>query len=124
VISATKQDSATDYVLRILTIGWLSIPSFWLGTVLIVFPATWWGYSPPVGYVDFVDDPLKNLEQLYLPAIALGVGLSASLARVTRSELEVLRRTTSGQRVRRSRGAQVILRHGLKNAMIPVITLF
>ena len=94
--------------------------------MLIVFPAKWWGYSPPIGYVDFWDDPLKNLEQLYLPAIALGLALSASLARVTRSSmLEVLRQDYI--RTARAKGLNapmIVIRHALKNAMIPVITLF
>ena len=126
VISAVKQDSPIDYVLRFLTIGWLSIPSFWLGTMLIVFPARWWGYSPPVGYVDFWKDPLKNLHQLYLPAIALGLALSASLARLTRSSmLEVLRQDYI--RTARAKGLKertMVFRHALRNALIPVITLF
>lgn len=126
IISAVRQDSVIDYVLRVLSIGWLSIPSFWLGTMLIVFPAQWWGYTPPVGYVDLWDDPLKNLEQLYLPAISLGLALSASLARVTRSAmLEVLRQDYI--RTSRAKGLGerlVILRHALRNAMIPVVTLF
>ncbi len=126
IISAVKQDSISDYILRVLSIGWLSIPSFWLGTMLIVFPAKWWGYAPPVGYVDIWEDPLKNLEQLYLPAISLGLALSASLARVTRSAmLEVLRQDYI--RTSRAKGLGerlVITRHALRNAMIPVITLF
>lgn len=126
IISAIKQDKAADYGLRFLTIGWLSIPSFWLGTMLIVFPAKWWNYSPPIGYVDLWDDPLKNLEQLYLPAIALGIALSASLARITRSSmLEVLRQDYI--RTARSKGLaerMVVIRHALRNAMIPVTTLF
>lgn len=126
IVSAARQDSLADYGLRFLTIGWLSIPSFWLGTVLIVFPAKWWGYSPPVGYVDIWDDPLKNLEQLYLPAIALGLALSASLARITRSSmLEVLRQDYI--RTARAKGLRerlVVIRHALRNAMIPVTTLF
>ncbi len=126
VASAIRQDSVTDYGLRFLTIGWLSIPSFWLGTMLIIFPAKWWNYSPPVGYVDIWQDPLKNLEQLYLPAIALGLGLSASLARVMRSAmLEVFRQDYV--RTARAKGLRervVVARHTLKNAMIPVVTLF
>lgn len=126
IISAVRQDTPIDYVLRLLSIGWLSIPSFWLGTMLIIFPSNWWGYSPPIGYVDFWEDPLRNLEQIYLPAIALGIGLSASLARITRSAmLEVLRQDFV--RTARAKGLAeraVILRHGLKNAMIPVVTLF
>ena len=126
VISAVKQDSGIDYLLRLLTIGWLSIPAFWLGTMLVVFPAKWWGYSPPPGYVDFWDNPVKNLEQLYLPAIALGLALSASLARVTRSSmLEVLRQDFI--RTGRAKGLAertVVIRHALRNALIPVTTLF
>lgn len=126
VISAVKQDRFADYGLRFLTIGWLSIPSFWLGTMLIVFPAKWWNYTPPVGYVNIWADPLKNLEQLYLPAISLGLALSASLARITRSSmLEVLRQDYI--RTARAKGLKdnaVVIRHALRNAMIPVTTLF
>ena len=126
VISAMRQDGPLDYILRFSTIGWLSIPAFWLGTMLIVFPAKWWGYAPPVGYVEVWEDPFKNLQQLYLPAFALGLALSASLARITRSSmLEVLRQDYI--RTARAKGLQdraVVVRHALKNAMIPVITLF
>ena len=126
IISAVRQDGPVDYVLRLLTIGWLSVPAFWLGTMLIIFPAKWWGYSPPVGYTDFWHDPLKNLHQLYLPAIALGLALSASLARITRSAmLDVLRQDYV--RTARAKGLTertLVVRHALRNAMIPVITLF
>ncbi len=126
VYSAVKQDKTPDYLIRFISIGWLSIPGFWLGTMLIVFPAKWWGYSPPIGYVDFWHDPFKNLEQLYLPAIALGLALSASLARVTRSSmLEVLRQDyIRTARAKGLGGTMIVTRHALKNAMIPVITLF
>ena len=126
VITAMRQDTPLDYLLRFTTIGWLSVPAFFVGTLLLVFPAKWWGYGPPPGYVEIWDDPLKNLEQLYLPAFALGLALSASLARVTRSSmLEVLRQDYI--RTARAKGLTdriVVLRHALKNAMIPVITLF
>ncbi|HWO72796.1 MAG TPA: ABC transporter permease [Dehalococcoidia bacterium] len=125
VYSAVKQDKPPDFLLRGITIGWLSMPSFWVGTMLITFPAKWWGYSPPVGYVNLWVDPLKNLEQLYLPAISLGLALSASLARLTRSSmLEVLRQDYV--RTARAKGLHervVLSKHALKNAMLPVITL-
>ena len=125
VYSALKQDKLPDISLRFLTIGWLSMPSFWIGTMLITFPAKWWGYSPPVGYVQIWDDPLKNLEQIYLPAFALGLALSATLARLTRSSmLEILRQDYV--RTARAKGLQervVLSKHALKNAMLPVITL-
>jgi peptide/nickel transport system permease protein len=126
IISAVKQDGAADYSLRFLTIGWLSIPSFWVGTMLIVFPAKWWGYTPPIGYVDIWENPLKNIEQLYLPAFALGLALSASLARVTRSSmLEVLRQDyIRTARAKGLRDRMVIVRHALRNSLIPVTTLF
>lgn len=126
VTSAIKQDGPLDYLLRFTSIGWLSVPSFWLATMLIIWPAKWWGYAPPVGYVNLWEDPLKNLEQLYLPAIALGLALSASLARVTRSAmLEVLRQDYI--RTARAKGLNeraIVIKHALQNAMIPVITLF
>lgn len=124
VYSALKQDKLPDIVLRGLAIGWLSMPSFWVGTLLITFPAKWWGYATPVGYVHFWQDPMKNLEQLYLPAIALGLALSAILARFTRSAmLEELRQDYV--RTARAKGLRervVISRHALKNAMVQVIT--
>ncbi|HLG10470.1 MAG TPA: ABC transporter permease [Dehalococcoidia bacterium] len=124
VYSALKQDKLPDVVLRGLAIGWLSMPSFWVGTLLITFPAKWWGYATPVGYVHFWQDPVKNLEQLYLPAIALGLALSAILARFTRSAmLEELRQDYV--RTARAKGLRervVISRHALKNAMVQVIT--
>jgi peptide/nickel transport system permease protein len=126
VYSALKQDQLPDYALRLMTIGWLSMPAFWVATMLITFPAKWWGYSPPVGYAHLWQDPLKNLEQLYLPAISLGLALSASLARLTRSSmLEVLRQDfVRTARAKGLRDRVVMYRHALKNAMLPVITLF
>jgi peptide/nickel transport system permease protein len=100
------------------------MPSFWIGTMLITFPSKWFDYSPPVGFVQFWEDPLTNLEQLYLPAISLGLALSAILTRLTRSSmLEVLRQDYV--RTARSKGLQervVLSKHALKNAMLPVIT--
>jgi peptide/nickel transport system permease protein len=125
VYSALKQDKFQDVGLRVLTVGWLAMPSFWVGSMLITLPAKWWHYSPPTPYVQFWEDPLTNLEQMYLPAIALGLALSAILARVTRSAmLEVLRQDYI--RTARAKGLaeKVILsRHALKNAMLPVVTL-
>ncbi|HWO72452.1 MAG TPA: ABC transporter permease [Dehalococcoidia bacterium] len=124
VYSALKQDSLADITLRSVAIGWLSLPSFWVGTLLITFPAKWWGYAPPVGYVHFWQAPLTNLEQLAMPAISLGLALSAILARFTRSAmLEELRQDYI--RTARAKGLHervVISRHALRNAMMQVIT--
>lgn len=125
VISALKQDRMPDIAGRFLTIGWLSMPSFWVGTMLITFPAIWWGYATPVPYVEFWESPITNLEQVYLPVIALALALSAAIARLTRSSmLEVLRQDYV--RTARAKGLHervVLSKHALKNAMLPVITL-
>jgi peptide/nickel transport system permease protein len=126
VYSAVHQDKLGDHALRLATIGWLSMPGFWVATLLITYPAKWWGYAPPLGYTEVWEDPLTNLEQLYMPAIALGLALMGSLARLTRSTmLEVLRQNYIW--TARSKGLReltVLVRHALKNAIIPVITLF
>jgi peptide/nickel transport system permease protein len=126
VASALKQKKFLDYALRFVAVGWLSIPSFWVGTLLVTFPAIWWNYAPPVGYTNFWDDPLRNLQQMYLPTIAIGLGISAAMARLTRSSmLEVLREDYV--RTARAKGLAnraVVYRHALRNALMPVVTLF
>jgi peptide/nickel transport system permease protein len=125
VYSALQRDKAGDYILRILTIGWLSMPSFWIATLLITFPAQWWGYAPPVAYQSFFDAPLVNLEKLFLPALSLSLTLAGGIARITRSTMpEVLRQDYI--RTARAKGLTervVLSRHALKNAMLPVITV-
>jgi peptide/nickel transport system permease protein len=125
VYSALRQDKAADYILRVLTIGWLSMPSFWIATLLITFPAKWWGYAAPVAYQSFFSDPLNNIEKLLLPALSLSLTLAGGVARITRSTmLEVLRQDYI--RTARAKGLNervVLSRHALKNAMLPVITV-
>jgi len=125
VYSALHRDKVSDYVLRVMTIGWLSMPSFWVATLLVTFPAKWWGYAPPVTYESLFADPLSNLEKLFLPALSLSLTLSGVLARITRSTmLEILRQDYV--RTARAKGLNervVLARHALKNAMLPVITL-
>ena len=125
ILSAIRQDSWSDYLGRSFSILMLSIPGFWLGTIVMVFPAIWWGVSPEVRYLPFREDPLGNLWQLALPAIILGTSLSAVTMRMTRTMmLEVLRQDyirTAWAKGQSERG--VILRHALRNALIPVVTL-
>jgi peptide/nickel transport system permease protein len=125
ITSAIYQNRWPDNLLRLVMIGWLSIPSFGVATVLITFPAKWWGYGPPIGYANFWVDPVKNLEQLYLPAISIGLALSAGIARFTRSALlDVLRQDyIRTARAKGLTGRTVILRHALKNGILPVVTL-
>jgi peptide/nickel transport system permease protein len=123
--SALRQDTAGDYVGRSFSILLLAVPSFWLGTVVMVFPSIWWGWSPEVHYTRFFDDPLQNLKNMAVPAIVLGAGLSAVTMRLMRTMmLEVLRQDYI--RTAWAKGLPerlVVLRHALRNALVPVITL-
>ncbi|MCT9074124.1 ABC transporter permease [Cupriavidus gilardii] len=125
VLSAIRQDSAADYVARSFSILMLAVPSFWLGTMVMVFPSVWWGWSPEVRYVPFRENPLQHLQQMLVPAIVLGMALSAITMRMTRTMmLEVLRQDYI--RTAWAKGLNermVILRHALRNALIPVVTL-
>jgi peptide/nickel transport system permease protein len=125
VYSAIRQDSAGDYLTRSFSILMLAVPSFWLGTLVMVFPSIWWGWSPELSYVSFRVAPLKNLGQMIVPAVILGTSLSAVTMRLTRTMmLEVLRqdyiRTAWAKGL--SEGP-VVARHALRNALIPVVTL-
>jgi len=126
ILSAVKQDTLWDYLGRSLSITALSIPTFWLGTLAVVLPAIWFKWVPPVTYRPLWEDPWTNLRQFWLPAIVVGASASAAMMRMTRSALlEVLRqdyiRTAQAKGMR---SGTVILRHALKNALIPVVTLF
>ena len=125
IYSAVRQDTAGDYLTRSFSILMLAIPSFWLGTLVMVFPSIWWGWSPEIQYVSFRVAPLRNLSQMMIPAVILGTSLSAVTMRLTRTMmLEVLRqdyiRTAWAKGL--SEGP-VIARHALRNALIPVVTL-
>ena len=123
--SAMRQDTAGDYVGRSFSILMLAVPSFWMGTMVMVFPSIWWGWSPEVKFVAFRQDPLHNLSQMILPAIILGTSLSAVTMRLTRTMmLEVLRQDYI--RTAWAKGLSerlVVARHALRNALIPVVTL-
>ena len=125
VYSAMRQDTAGDLVARSFSILLLAVPSFWVGTMVMVFPSICWGWSPEVNYVNFTDDPLQNLKQMIVPAIVLGMSLSAVTMRMTRTMmLEVLRHDYI--RTAWAKGLPerlVVLRHALRNALIPVVTL-
>jgi peptide/nickel transport system permease protein len=125
IISAIRQDSLLDYALRSLSVGMLAIPGYWIATLVIVYGALWFGWTPPITYIRFSDDPWGNIRQFLVPALLLGITGSASLMRLTRTTmLEVLRQDYI--RTAWSKGLReqvVIVRHALRNAMIPVITL-
>jgi len=125
VLSATRQDTPSDYLGRVVAVSGLSLPDFWLGTLVITFAAIWFQWIPPIGYASFWDDPVKNLQQFLLPAAVLGFRLSAATMRMTRSTvLEVLREDyVRTARAKGLGGRVVVYKHALKNALIPVVTI-
>src|ERR1700687_2318926 len=125
VLSATRQDSAADYVGRVVAVSGLSFPDFWLGTLVITFAAIWFHWIPAIGYVSFWESPLRSLQRFRRPAPGAGFRLSAATMRMTRSTvLEVLRedyvRTAWAKGLE---GRIVVYKHALKNALIPVGTI-
>jgi peptide/nickel transport system permease protein len=125
VISAVRQDTRLDYALRVFSLAGLSMPSFWLGMVIILGLVAWIGWIPPVTYVRMSENFWLHAVQFMLPALAVGYRSSALIMRITRSSLlEVLRedyvRTASAKgQTRRA----VIWHHALKNAILPVVTV-
>jgi peptide/nickel transport system permease protein len=125
VLSATRQDTTSDYVGRVVAVSGLSLPDFWLATLVITFAAIWFHWIPPIGYASFWESPWQNLQQFMLPAAVLGYRLSSATMRMTRSTvLEVLRedyvRTAWAKGLA---GRIVVYKHALKNALIPVVTI-
>ena len=122
VVSATRQDTLRDYVARSAAILGLSVPGFWLATLVIVLPAMWWGWRPVSGFVEFSQDPVGHVTQFLLPALILGIASAAALMRLTRGMLlEVLRQDYV--RTAWAKGLAervVVLKHSLRNAVIPV----
>jgi len=125
VYSGMRQDTAGDYIGRSFAILCISIPSFWLGTMVVVYPSVWWGWSPSLDYFSFTEEPIENLKQFIIPAIILGMSLCGVTMRMMRTMvLEVLRQDyirTAWAKGLRER--VVVLSHVLKNALIPVITI-
>lgn len=126
ILSAIRQDTWLDYVLRFFAIFWLGVPSFFVGVLLLYFLSRWAHWSPPItDYQDFFENPWMNLQAMVLPAVAGGLAAGAIIMRFLRSQLlEVLRQDyvrTAWAKGLRERA--VIMRHALKNALIPVLTV-
>jgi peptide/nickel transport system permease protein len=125
ILAAMRQDTMQDYAARSLAIGGLSVPGFWLATLVVVLPSIWWGWTPPIQFIPFREAPLPHLGQFLLPALILGFASAASVMRLTRAQmLEVLRQDYV--RTAWSKGLRervVVLKHALKNAIIPVVTI-
>lgn len=125
VVSAVRRDSASDYASRVAGLIGISIPSFWLATLLLLFTSRVFGWVPPLAYTSFFDDPLTNLSQFALPAISISVFTLAIVMRMVRATmLEVL--SQDYVRTARAKGVKqrlVVYRHALRNALIPVVTI-
>ena len=125
IYSAIRQDGVGDYVGRSVAILAISVPHFWLGIMVMLYPSIYWGWSPPIEYVPLTEDPVANIKMMLIPAAILAMILAGQVMRMTRTMmLEALRqdyvRTAYAKGLRER---TVIMRHAVKNAMIPVITL-
>jgi len=125
IYSAVRQDTIGDYAGRSFAVFCIAVPGFWLATMVLVFPSIWWGWSPQIRYIPFLEDPAGNLGQFLIPAIIMGMMLSGTTMRMTRTMmLEMLRqdyiRTAWAKGLRES---TVVLKHALRNAFIPVVTI-
>ena len=125
IYSAIRQDTVADYAGRTAAIIGLATPNFWLATMVMLFPALWWGWSPPLELVPFRDDPLGHVGMFLIPSLILGTASSAFTMRMTRTMmLEVLRQDYI--RTAWSKGLKervVVIGHAVKNALIPVVTI-
>ena len=125
VFSAIRQDSVADYLGRTVAILFMAVPSFWVATIIMIYPSIWWKWSPSLDLVPFMDNPLGNLKVFLIPSFLLGMAMAGDNMRMTRTMmLEVLRQDYI--RTAYSKGLRegvVVLRHALKNALIPVVTL-
>ena len=125
IYSAIRQDTLADYAGRSLAIIGLATPNFWLAIMVMISPTIWWGWTPPLEYIPFSEDPLGNLWGFFIPSLILGTASAAATMRMMRTMmLEVLRQDYI--RTAWSKGLRervVIIRHTLKNALIPVVTL-
>ncbi len=125
IVSALRPNSLADNVSRFFSILFLAIPGFWLGMLIVLASLFWFGYRPPLAGVSLVADPLANLQIVVGPAVVLGLGQAAYIARMARSSLlEVVREDyVRTARAKGLSGRLVISLHALPNALLPVITL-
>jgi len=125
IVMALRQDTWVDYLLRIVSLGGISIPSFWFATMILVVGLYFFSWSPRLDYISFPENPIENIKMFILPAVTLGWVTSATKSRMMRSSmLEVLRQDYI--RTAHAKGLRyyvVVIRHALKNALLPVITI-
>ncbi|MBB4041737.1 peptide/nickel transport system permease protein [Microvirga flocculans] len=125
IISAVKKGTTVDYTANVIALSGLSIPNFWLGIMLIMLISVRWKLLPASGYVPPTEDLWLNIKTMLMPAFVLGTGLAASLMRHTRSAMLGVMRSDY-IRTARAKGLlsrKVILKHALRNALVPIVTL-
>ena len=125
ITSAVKAESGIDYIARLVAVAGIAVPGFVTVTLLFVMPSVWFKWSPPVPYVQLWENPLQNFQQVILPTVSLAFALSAIKARLIRSTLlnvlgEDYVRTAFAKGLN---DRTVILRHALRNALLPVVTV-
>lgn len=125
VISAVKQNTWIDNLVRVITVGGLAMPSFLVAVTMFSLLILFFNWIPPLGYRSIFEDPVQNLKQIIAPVLILGFGAGASISRLTRSQLlEVLREDyVRTARAKGLRPNMVIIRHALRNALLPVVTV-
>ena len=123
--SAIRQDTFSDYAGRTIAILAISVPIFWTATLIMIYPSIWWGWSPPMEIISFTKNPLGNLGVFIIPALVMGTSMTGATMRMMRTMmLEVVRQDY--MRTAYAKGLSertVIMKHGIKNALIPVITI-
>ncbi len=125
VLAAVAQQSPLDYLVRAIATLLTAVPFFWTAVLILTWGSIWFGWSPPTDYRQVWQDPVGNLRQMLLPAVVLGTAIMGVLMRVTRTEmLEVIRQDYI--RTARAKGlhtSKIVLRHALRNAMLPIVTV-
>jgi peptide/nickel transport system permease protein len=125
IYSAIRQDTIGDYIGRTASILALAVPSFWLATLIMIYPSIWWGWAPRIRYIPLTQDFWGNVEQFLIPAFIMGLSTAGGTMRITRTMmLEVLRQDYV--RTAWSKGLRervIVLRHAVRNTLIPVITI-
>ena len=125
IYSAIRQDSTPDYILRSISILLISVPSFWIGTMLILYSSIWFHWTPSMVYIPFVKNPMGNLGMMIIPAAILGSQQTGSTMRMTRTMmLETLRQDYIRTAWSKGLSERIVgTRHAMKNALIPVVTM-
>lgn len=122
---AARQDGVADYTLRTVSVALMSVPTFWVAALVLIYPAVWWGYAPPSMYTSFFSDPASNLKMFLVPALVGAIMQAGMQLRMVRTvTLDVMRqdyiRTAWAKGVKER---VILFRHAFRNAMIPVVTM-